>query len=598
LLEFAGAIQRKVREVNAASLDSRSPSIRFVRAGGTPSRGSPRKDFGILHEGRDWICDFDLPELHSTTTYQFPADVDATSLVCDGYILSRSRRICIILELTVPMEENIEYWHQTKLGKYGELQSQGWTLHHLVIEVGCRGFVPPRFSGICRQLGFDSAGFKRMRDNLQLVARKCSYVIWLNRFNKDFNSSFRISVDGLSTQGDAVLTKQVSQLSHAEKARITGNREAALLRLRESRNRKTALLRLRTSKFKYKPVNRGVDSTATATHMEGRSTVQKLTPTKRVRFASPLVVGPSASTATTTTTEEKGEVSSPRWTLLELPGLSLRNSQNKCWFHAALHFLTAIPMLRSRCLSSTHGLSMFEKRFFGAIRGIFSTRSRNEVDRFFPLVRDFDGVNRRYGQVAVPDFIEYLCSHSVNLSPLVTFTVSTQLQCSKCLWISQRSSKDVSLKLHLPPGGLDFTLADLADYNSRVVLTDNDAVFCARCNIKAPHTLSREYNPDLFLVEVIRATESSRNTWLKNNASLNFPVTSLKLPGFPRTYRVASTCHHRGSVNSGHWLTKISTNTGWYELDDLVSRNLRTSPPGVNDTSVAIILLIAEDKLI
>ncbi len=77
----------------------------------------------------------------------------------------------------------------------------------------------------------------------------------------------------------------------------------------------------------------------------------------------------------------------------------------------------------------------------------------------------------------------------------------------------------------------------------------------------------------------------------------SFPVASLKLPGFPRTYRVVSTCHHRGSVNGGHWLTKIATNTGWYELDDLIPRNLPTNPPGVSDNSVTVILLIAEDKL-
>ena len=130
------------------------------------------------------------------------------------------------------------------------------------------------------------------------------------------------------------------------------------------------------------------------------------------------------------------------------------------------------------------------------------------------------------------------------------------------------------------------------------MLTDSDAVFCAHCNIKTSHKLSREYNPDLFIVELVRVTESSRNNWLKNNASISFPVMSLKLPGFPRTYRVISSCHHRGSVASGHWLTKVVTNSGWYELDDLKSRSLPTSPPGLSDNSVTVILLVAEDMLI
>lgn len=283
---------------------------------------------------------------------------------------------------------------------------------------------------------------------------------------------------------------------------------------------------------------------------------------------------------------------------MDLPGLSLRNSRNNCWFHSSLHLLSCIPMLRAWCLSSRNDLDMFEKRFLVALRAIVKTKRPSDVSSFFELVKDFNGVDHRYGQIAVPDFIEYLCSLSATLSPMVRFTLSSQLQCSKCHWVSQRSSMDVFLKLYLPPGGGHFTLANLVDYNSNAMLTDSDAVFCTHCNIKTSHKLSREYNPDLFLVELVRVTESSRNTWLKNNASISFPVTSLKLPGFPRTYRVISTCHHRGSVASGHWLTKVVTNSGWYELDDLKSRSLPTSPPGLSDNSVTVILLVAEDKLI
>ena len=397
-----------------------------------------------------------------------------------------------------------------------------------------------------------------------------------------------------------------STLSHEEKARISGNRKSALLRLRESSNRKAALVRLRASKFKYKA---GTPVPSSLPQPIGITTDQKLSVDgpnkaaghkpvlkKRVRFASPLVVGPSV-VSTPTTLEEKLVVGSSRWTLMDLPGLSLRNSLNKCWFHSSLHLLSTIPKLRTWCLSSRQGLSLFEKRFLGAIQAIFKTKKPADVHRFFDLVKDFDGVNRRYGQVAVPDFIEFLCNQSVNLSPMVKFTLTTQLQCSKCNWVSQRSSTDVFLKLYLPRGGHTFTLADLVEYNSNVVLTDSDAVFCGHCNIKTSHSLSRKYNPDLFLVEVVRATESSRNTWLKSNACINFSATSLKLPGFSRSYRVISTCHHRGSVNGGHWLTKIATNTGWYELDDLRSKNSPTIPPGFNDDSVTVILLIAEDKL-
>ena len=109
--------------------------------------------------------------------------------------------------------------------------------------------------------------------------------------------------------------------------------------------------------------------------------------------------------------------------------------------------------------------------------------------------------------------------------------------------------------------------------------------------------MKRGYNPDLFLIEIIRVAEL-KLSWTKNNASVNFPVSKLALPGFSRLYRVVATCNHRGSLKGGHWFTKMYTTHGWYELDDLKSKNSITKSPGINDNSVVVILLIAEDKLL
>ncbi len=48
----------------------------------------------------------------------------------DGYILSRKAKVCIGLELTCPMEENIAQWHRVKQEKYEEIVREaakhGW----------------------------------------------------------------------------------------------------------------------------------------------------------------------------------------------------------------------------------------------------------------------------------------------------------------------------------------------------------------------------------------------------------------------------------------------------------------------------------------
>ena len=100
----------------------------------------------------------------------------------------------------------------------------------------------------------------------------------------------------------------------------------------------------------------------------------------------------------------------------------------------------------------------------------------------------------------------------------------------------------------------------------------------------------------MFLIEIIRVTESKKHCWLKNSASISFPLERVDLPGFSRSYRVVASCHHRGSLTGGHWFTKVLTKHRWYELDDLKTKNLVTNPPGVKDASAVVLLLIADDK--
>ena len=98
-------------------------------------------------------------------------------------------------------------------------------------------------------------------------------------------------------------------------------------------------------------------------------------------------------------------------------------------------------------------------------------------------------------------------------------------------------------------------------------------------------------------MEIVRVRQSAPNTWMKCDAAISFDCKNLTLPGFDRRYKVLSTCHHRGSINSGHWFTKVLTGKGWFEMDDLKSGNHSTGIPGVNDRSVTMILMAAQNKL-
>ena len=134
--------------------------IGFVKAGSKEKltkskRKITKRRYGWLDNARDWRCYFDLegsresdfhgyisPKndfLHPDLDYKhsegilyvpprpkqkliFPHEVCVTDLEPDGYIISYSKRIVIIVELTVPAEDNVRKWHSEKTEKYNDIQ--------------------------------------------------------------------------------------------------------------------------------------------------------------------------------------------------------------------------------------------------------------------------------------------------------------------------------------------------------------------------------------------------------------------------------------------------------------------------------------------
>ena len=151
------------------------------------------------------------------------------------------------------------------------------------------------------------------------------------------------------------------------------------------------------------------------------------------------------------------------------------------------------------------------------------------------------------------------------------------------------------MKLYFPPDRKVTTLGDLVEFNSKASLDKDNTVHCSKCGGKTLHSYSRSCNPDVFFIELFRVSNTPRGI-VKNMDPISFP-TDLMLTGFSRRYRILGSAHHRGSLRSGHWFTKLCTTRGWLELDDLKRNHLPTDPPGLCDRSVAVLLLVAADQL-
>ena len=67
------------------------------------------------------------------------------------------QRKVFVIELTVPFEENFNWAHKRKMGKYEDLKEHciknGWTTTIFPIEVGCWGFIANSTSAFLSKLG-------------------------------------------------------------------------------------------------------------------------------------------------------------------------------------------------------------------------------------------------------------------------------------------------------------------------------------------------------------------------------------------------------------------------------------------------------------
>ena len=192
------AVVKKMQEKNAESLKPTNPidlskrPIKFVQAGKTKFNKMERRKEkkSLLDSANDWKCGFDLPDEEEEKTYEFPMEVCPEMGAQgnpDGFIWSKRKKVCILIELTCSMEENILQWQTKKREKYLKLaKSDDYEVIFMVWEVGARGWIPTNVSADLKKLGFTTKERQKVIKDCRLAALRSSYVIWVQRYNKNF----------------------------------------------------------------------------------------------------------------------------------------------------------------------------------------------------------------------------------------------------------------------------------------------------------------------------------------------------------------------------------------------------------------------------
>jgi beta-lactamase class D len=118
----------------------------------------------------------------------FPPEICSTDKRPDIIIWSQCRRMVLLIELTVPADENIVAAQIRKTARYQELSDlmksvNNWNSKIITIEVGARGFVAKSMNFFLRSIGFSNKESSSICKSVSMIVARCSHHIFANRNN-------------------------------------------------------------------------------------------------------------------------------------------------------------------------------------------------------------------------------------------------------------------------------------------------------------------------------------------------------------------------------------------------------------------------------
>ena len=124
----------------------------------------------LLNGASDWKVSADLK-----TSLQFSVHIIQTEKRLDIVAWSDSKKTVLLIELTVPWEENREEAHGRKKNRYETLRAEcvekGWVCHVIPIEVGCHGFLGHSVISFLSKIGITGRSLKVASNRLQTAAQ-------------------------------------------------------------------------------------------------------------------------------------------------------------------------------------------------------------------------------------------------------------------------------------------------------------------------------------------------------------------------------------------------------------------------------------------
>lgn len=177
-------VLKKLAEIVATAISDcsckpKTKAICFIKAG-EKSSTVRKSSTCMLASARDWQLRVDLGN-----QLNIPVQITTSSLRPDLLVWSTVSRQVIMLELTVPWEENLEEAFERKLEKYQELvercRANKWRTTCLPVEIGCRGFAGRSVCSALSRLGVRGIKKRKATRALSEAAEKALRWLWIKR---------------------------------------------------------------------------------------------------------------------------------------------------------------------------------------------------------------------------------------------------------------------------------------------------------------------------------------------------------------------------------------------------------------------------------
>ena len=170
-------LRAQCETANQQPVTAKEPIIQFLKEGEYPVRKQKNPNMKLLNRASSWKISANLK-----TSLQFPVHIIQTEKRPDIVAWSNSKKSVLLIELTVPWEENQEEAHERMKNQYETLcvncAEKGWICYVIPIEVGCRGFIGHSVISFLSKTGITGRTLKVTSHCLQTMAQYASSWIW------------------------------------------------------------------------------------------------------------------------------------------------------------------------------------------------------------------------------------------------------------------------------------------------------------------------------------------------------------------------------------------------------------------------------------